>query len=108
MLGHLRVLYRRDPLSAGKADPRLGHQGWYSGVPPGRGPHGLPDPAINRRATVICPSGTKKALSSRHSDLSLKPSSIFYGGVWRKPSDPNKDRGRRTTTKDEHDWRSAH
>jgi hypothetical protein len=43
----------------------------YSGVAPGRGPHVLPNPAINRRATVICPSGTKnhpkKPLSSSHS-----------------------------------------
>jgi hypothetical protein len=54
-----------------KADPRLGHERRYSGVPPGRGPHVLPDPAINRRATVIYPSGTKnhpkKPLSSCHS-----------------------------------------
>jgi hypothetical protein len=30
----------------------------YSGVPPGRRPHMVSDPAINRRATVVCPSGT--------------------------------------------------
>jgi hypothetical protein len=51
--------------------PFVGHERRYSGVPPGRGPHVLPDPAINRWATVICPSGTKnhpkKPLSSRHS-----------------------------------------
>jgi hypothetical protein len=47
------------PFNLTKADPRLGHERRYSGVPPGRGPHVLPDPAINRRAAVICPSGTK-------------------------------------------------
>jgi hypothetical protein len=36
-----------------KADPRLGYERRYSGVPPGRGPHVLPDPAINRWATVM-------------------------------------------------------
>jgi hypothetical protein len=64
-----------------KANPRLGHEWRYSGVPPGRKPHGFPDPAINRRATVICPSGTKnhpkKPLSSRHPDLS--PYAFFIG-----------------------------
>jgi hypothetical protein len=42
----------------------LGHERRYSGVPPGCGPHVLPDPATNRRATVRCPSGTKNHLLS--------------------------------------------
>jgi hypothetical protein len=34
---------------------------WHEvpGVPPGRRPHMVSDPAINRRATVVCPSGTR-------------------------------------------------
>src|SRR6201995_4274153 len=38
----------------------------YSGVPPGRNPILVPDPAINRRATVLCPSGTRLAGSLGH------------------------------------------
>jgi hypothetical protein len=39
----------------------------------GRGPHMLPDPAINRRATVICPSGTKN-LPKKQEALIFVPS----------------------------------
>jgi hypothetical protein len=65
-----------------KTDPRHRFERRYSGVPPGHGPDVLPDPAINRRATVICPSGTKnhpkQPLSSRHSSLTWCADRKFF------------------------------
>jgi hypothetical protein len=54
-----------------KANPRLGHGRRYSGVPPGRGPRVVPDPAINRRTTVIRPSGTRSGRTPEATNLSL-------------------------------------
>jgi hypothetical protein len=45
-----------------------------SGVPPGRRPQGSRNPAINRRATIICPSGTR-------SGRRLRPQALTVGGV---------------------------